>query len=68
MNPYTRLATLERYAVVVAGIYLAGGGINVMTRGDVMYSNYLRSPAAAPIAFVLGLILIAAGFRLRRRQ
>ena len=66
MNGDPRLATLERWAVIVAGIYLAGVGINVMTRGDVMYSNYLRWPVAAPIALVIGIILIVAGIRLRR--
>ena len=68
MNRDPRLATLERCAVVVAGIYLAGVGINVMTRGDVMYSNYLRWPVAAPIALIIGVVLMLIGFRLRREQ
>lgn len=68
MNRDPRLATLERCAVVVTGIYLAGVGINVMTRGDVMYSNHLRSPVAAPIALILGVVLMFIGFRLRREQ
>lgn len=68
MNRDPRLATLERWAVIVAGIYLAGVGINVLTRGDVIYSNYLRSPVAAPIAFVIGIVLIVVGLRLRRER
>lgn len=68
MNRDPRLATLERWAVIVAGIYLAGVGINVLTRGAVIYSNYLRSPVAAPIALVIGIILVVAGFRLRREH
>lgn len=68
MNRDPRLPTLERWAVIVAGIYLAGVGINVLTRGHVIYSNYLRSPVAAPIALVIGIILIAVGFRLRREH
>ena len=64
MNGNPRLTTLERCAVVVAGIYLAAVGVNVLTRGDVIYSNYLRSPVAAPIALGIGVILIVSGFRL----
>ena len=68
MSRDPQLATLERCAVVVAGIYFAGVGINVMTRGYVMYSNYLRWPAAAPVALVIGIILMVIGFRLHREK
>ncbi|HYR28047.1 MAG TPA: hypothetical protein VEU30_06245 [Thermoanaerobaculia bacterium] len=68
MNRDPRLATLERCTVVVAGIYLAGVGINVLTRGDVTYSNYLRWPVAAPIALIIGVVLMFIGFRLRREH
>ena len=43
MNRDPQLATLERWAVVVAGAYLAGAGINVMTRGEMMYLNYVAT-------------------------
>ena len=66
MNGNARLAMLERCAVVVAGIYLAGVGINVMTRGGVTYANYLRWPASAPVALVVGVVLMVIGFRLHR--
>lgn len=36
--------------------------------GDVMYSNYLRWPVAAPIALVIGVVLMVVGFRLRREH
>lgn len=64
MSRGPRLATLERCAVVVAGIYLAAVGVNVMTRGGVMYSNYFRWLVAAPVALVIGVILIVVGMRL----
>ena len=64
MNRAARLAAYQRCAVVVLGVYLAGVGINVMTRGDVMYLNWLRSPVVAPVALIIGVILIAAGFNL----
>lgn len=67
MSRDARLAALERCAVIVAGLYLAGVGINFLTRGDVMYANYLRWPAAAPVAFIIGVSLIIIGFRLRRQ-
>ena len=66
MSRDRRLATLERCAVVAGGMYLAGVAVNVMTRGEAMYANYLRWPVAAPIALTIGIILMVAGFRLHR--
>lgn len=58
-----RLAALERSAVVVLGIYLAGVGVDVLTQGDVLYTNYLRWPVAAPLALIIGVVLVFRGFQ-----
>ena len=68
MRRDAQLAALERCAVMVLGVYLAGVGINVLTQGDVMYSNYLRWPVAAPIALMIGVLLVVMGFRLHRQK
>ena len=68
MRRDARLAVLEQCAVVVLGLYLAGVGINVLTRGGVMYTNWFRWPVAAPIAVIVGVILIVVGFRLNRAK
>jgi hypothetical protein len=60
------LVALERGAIVVLGLYLAGVGLNAITSGDSMYSNYLRWPVVAPIAVVIGVILIIGGLVLHR--
>ena len=65
MRRAARLSVLERCAVIVLGVYLAGAGLNVLTRGDVMYANYLHWPVAAPIALTIGIVLVVAGLRLR---
>lgn len=57
-----RLSALERSAVVVLGIYLAGVGVHVLTQGDVMYTNYLRWPVVAPLALIIGVVLVFRGF------
>ena len=67
MKQGTRLSALERSAVVVLGVYLAGVGINVLTRSSVMYSNYLRWPVAAPIALIVGVMLVVRGFQAASR-
>lgn len=58
-----RLSALERSAVVVLGIYLAGVGVDVLTQGDVLYTNYLRWPVAAPLALIIGVVLVFRGFQ-----
>jgi hypothetical protein len=68
MRRDARLRALERCAVLLLGIYLAGVGINVLTRGDTMYANWFHRPVAAPIALTIGIILIVAGFRLHGQQ
>ena len=68
MNRDDRLVALERCAVVVLGVYLAGVGINALTQADVMYANYLRWPVAAPIALIIGITLVVVGFRLHREK
>ena len=68
MTRDARLSALERCAITVLGVYLAGAGINALTRGQVMYRNWFRWPVAAPIAVIIGIILIVVGFRLHRQQ
>lgn len=63
-----RLAALERCAVIVGGVYVAGVGINMLTRGYVRYANYLRWPAFAPFAVVVGVGLIVIGLRRSRNS
>ena len=48
------------------GVYLSSVGIHMMTVGHLWYRNYLRSPVLAPIAIVIGIVLILAGFALRK--
>ena len=66
MKQAARLVILERCAVVVLGLYLAGSGLQALLRGAATYSNWLRWPVAAPLAIVLGVILVVAGFWLHR--
>ena len=61
-----RLAALERCAVLVLGVYLAGVGINILTHGEVMYSNAFRWRIDAPSAVIIGIILIVVSFRVNR--
>jgi hypothetical protein len=57
--------TLERCAIVVLGLYLAGAGIRALAAGHWMYPNYLRTEVAAPVSLVIGIVLIVAGLTLR---
>lgn len=52
---------------MVLGLYLTGVGIRAMAEGHWMYANYLRSEVAAPVAIVIGVVLIVAGLTLRHR-
>lgn len=63
---HERLTALERCAVIVLGLYLAGVGLQAIVAGESTYANYLRMPVAAPVAFVIGIVLIVAGLALRR--
>ena len=60
------LTALVRCTVVVLGLYVAGSGLNAIGRGELTYWNYLRSPVAAPVAILIGVVLIVAGLVLRR--
>jgi hypothetical protein len=48
------------------GVYLSAVGIHMLTAGHMLYRNYLRSPVLAPIAVIIGLVLIGAGLTLRK--
>ena len=48
------------------GVYLSAVGVHMMTVGHLLYQNYLRSPVFAPIAIVIGIVLILAGVTLRK--
>ena len=61
-----RIRILERCAVVVLGLYLSGVGLRALGAGRWLYANYLRWPVAAPVAIVIGVVLIAAGLELRK--
>lgn len=60
-----RLWSLERVTIVVLGVYLAAVGFNVLAARHILYRNYLRGPALAPIAVVIGIILIIGGMTMR---
>ena len=59
------VSALERCTVVVLGVYLSAVGLHAIAAGHVLYRNYLRDPVFAPIAIVIGIVLIAAGFAIR---
>jgi hypothetical protein len=59
------LISIERLTVIVLGVYLAAVGLHMVLRGHPLYRNYLHTPVPAPVAVVLGLVLIIAGFVLR---
>jgi hypothetical protein len=59
------VSALERCTVVVLGIYLSAVGLHTIAAGNVLYRNYLRDPVFAPIAIVIGIVLIAAGVAIR---
>ena len=56
-----RSLILERVALLVLGIYLAGGGIATLTTGRTTYTNYLHLPVAAASAVIVGAMLIVLG-------
>ena len=56
---------LERITIVVLGVYLSAVGLHTIAGGHVLYRNYLRDPVFAPIAVVIGIVLIAAGIAIR---
>ena len=60
------ISALERWTVVALGVYLSAVGIHMMTAGHFLYRNYLRGPVFAPIALVIGIVLVAAGLALRK--
>ena len=60
-----RLWSLERVTIVMLGVYLAAIGLNVLAARHVFYRNYLHGRALAPIAVVIGIILIIAGMTMR---
>lgn len=52
--------------MVVLGLYLLAVGLNAMSLGRWTYLNYMRSPVAAPVAIVIGVVLIVGGVVLRQ--
>lgn len=60
-----RLSPLERFTIVVLGVYLASVGLHVLGDHRVIYSNYLHRPVLAPVALIIGVILITAGLVMR---
>jgi hypothetical protein len=50
---------------VVLGVYLSAVGLHTIAGGHILYRNYLRDPVLAPIAVVIGIVLIAAGVAIR---
>ncbi len=59
------ISPLERITVVVLGVYLSAVGLHSIVAGHILYRNYLRDPVLAPIAVVIGIVLIAAGMAIR---
>jgi hypothetical protein len=59
------ISPLERITVVVLGVYLSAVGLHTIAAGHILYRNYLRDPVLAPIALVIGIVLIGAGVAIR---
>jgi hypothetical protein len=47
------------------GVYLAAIGVHTIAAGHLVYRNYLQTPVMAPVAVVLGAVLICAGVAMR---
>ncbi len=47
------------------GVYLASVGLHVLGTHRVIYNNYLHRPVLAPVALIIGVILITAGLLMR---
>lgn len=60
-----QLTALERLTVVMFGIYLTAVGVHVLDTRHFLYRNYLNSPVLAPIALIIGIVLIGAGLLMR---
>jgi hypothetical protein len=60
------ISPLERITVVALGVYLSAVGIHAIAAGNILYRNYLRDPVLAPIAVVIGIVLIGAGLAIRK--
>ena len=60
------MIALVRCTVIALGLYVAGSGFKAIGTGNLMYLNYLRAPVAAPVAIIIGVVLIVAGLVLRR--
>ena len=58
--------TLERCAIVALGVYLSAVGLHMAATGHLIYRNYLLAPVAAPVAIVIGVVIVAAGFFVHR--
>lgn len=59
------MSTLERWTVVILGVYLSAVGIRAIVAGHFLYRNYIRSPVLAPIGIAIGIVLVAAGIWMR---
>jgi hypothetical protein len=52
--------------VVALGVYLAAVGVHAEAAGHMLYRNYLHSVVVAPIAIIIGSLLIGAGLWMRQ--
>jgi hypothetical protein len=57
----TRTLPLVRATLLVAGLYLAGGGIRTLTSGRTTHTNYLHAPTSAAAAVIIGTLLVGIG-------
>jgi hypothetical protein len=56
-----RSLILERLAIVILGVYLAGSGIATLATGRATHPNYLHAPTSAAMAVAIGSVLIVLG-------
>lgn len=56
---------IERLTIVMLGVYLTAVGVHVLATRHAVYSNYLHSPVLAPVAVIIGAILVMAGLMMR---
>jgi len=55
------LGKLERLAVLTLGAYLAGTGLHAIAAGQMLYTNLLGEQTPAPVAVLLGILLLGLG-------
>ena len=59
------ITRLERCTIVVLGVYLSTVGVRAATAGHFLYRNYIHSVIWAPLAILIGTVLVAAGVWMR---